>query len=70
MGDINVRIFEAFSNEKAIVTAVQPTELLEGMNNQNKHIANSNPNNEDWKKRLSNVKFDDNPILVIIRPDE
>ncbi len=69
-GHINLRVRGTFSTEDNFITAILATELLESLEELNKKAPVNDARHNAWKTRMSKIKYDDNPILVIIKPRE
>ncbi|MDA3929067.1 MAG: 6-bladed beta-propeller [Prolixibacteraceae bacterium] len=66
IGKINLRVRGSISNETAFITYISPIELQESIAAMNINGSEENVQQEVWKKRMAQVKFDANPILVIM----
>lgn len=67
IGRIKLRTILELSTEEAFVTAIKATELIEALEELNQKEAITKVHHNLWKRNMSKVKFDDNPILVIFK---
>ena len=68
IGKIKIRPKLELSTENDIITYLRADELVSAIDSLNKQKVINEPKHNLWKSKVSNVKFDDNPILVIIKP--
>ncbi len=68
IGNIKLQARPSFSTEDAFITAIKATELIESLEGLNNKDPINDAKHLSWRVRMSKVKYDDNPILVIIRP--
>lgn len=68
LGHINLRVRGALSTEDAFITAIEATELLESLEKLNREAPLNDVRHQAWRTSVSKIKYDDNPVLVIIKP--
>ena len=62
---MELRISSSHCLDSALVAAINPIDLLEELEK-----INTNDNTEAydlWEKKMQRIKYDDNPVVVIIR---
>lgn len=68
IGKIKIRPKLELSTENDIITYLRADELVSAIDSLSKQKVINEPKHNLWKSKMSKVKFDDNPILVIIKP--
>lgn len=68
VGKIKMGTNLELSTENDVITFVRADELVDALDGLNKQKAINEPKHNTWKTKMSKVKFDDNPILVMIKP--
>ena len=70
IGNIKLQARLSFSTDEYIITALKAHELVESLNELKNNTPINNPNHEVWKKKMLKIKFDDNPVLVLMKPKD
>jgi hypothetical protein len=68
IGKIKLPCTRTYNTGDDFITAVTATELVESLNELNKEKSPTDIKHDEWKVRMSRIKYDDNPILVVIKP--
>ena len=67
IGRIKLPVRLALSTEEAFVTTIRATGLIEALEELNQKEAITKVHHNLWKRNMSKVKIDDNPILIIFK---
>lgn len=70
IGKISLQASLSFSTDEAIVTAIKAHELVESLKGVDQGESQNDAKHQSWKNRMLKVKYDDNPILVLIKPKD
>ncbi len=67
IGKIKLPGYLTLSTDKAFISEIQPTDLMERLDELSVNDTSNKIIHQQWIKKMSNVKFDDNPVLIVFK---
>ncbi len=69
-GKIKLPVYLICSTDKAFISTIQPTDLMERLDELSEDDKSDEIVHQQWIQKMSNVKFDDNPVLIVFKTKE